>query len=60
MITSFFVNTVYLVFVYRMEYASDLAWYRVRTVSFIIIAIQFGLGVWTTYNLAVILLKIME
>ena len=59
MITSFFVNAAYLVFVYRMEYASDLGWSRVRFVSFIIIVVQFLLGVWTTYNLVQILLKIL-
>ena len=60
MITSFFVNTFYLYFVYQIQYASDLGWSRVRFVSFIIIVVQFLLGVWTTYNLVQILLKILS
>ena len=49
MVVAFFINTVYLVFVARMRYASDLEWFRIRVLSAVMIAAQLIVGLISTF-----------
>ena len=60
MIFSFVLNSGFLIYIYRMKYASDVEWFRIRAISGGVIVTQLILGALTTYWLFQILKNILD
>ena len=60
MIFSFVLNSGFLIYIYRMKYASDVEWFRIRAISGGVIVTQLILGALTTYWLFQILNAILN